>query len=101
MDSGGTSLTTNVQGAKTSNSETVKKSSGSVDFNKAYAEAKASGGQGSTFTFKGNKYVVKDKPSSESSSSSSSKPNVSTTKKTNIRNKNNQKVWLSKLEKSN
>ena len=85
MDSGGTSLTTNVQGAKTSNSETVKKSSGSEEFNKAYAAAKKKGGQGSTFIFKNKEYVVKDAPAStSSSSSSSSKPNVSTEKKTNI-----------------
>ena len=98
MDSGGTSLTTNVQGAKTSNSETVKKSSGSAEFNKAYAEAKAKGGQGSTFTFKGREIVVKDAPSSKSSSSSSSKPNVSTEKKTNISIDNIATPKLSEME---
>ena len=79
MNSSGTGLNTNVQGANTSSSETVKKSGGS---GKSYSEAYKNADKNKYSTLES--FTKAAKAYNQSKSSSSSKPDVSTVKKTNV-----------------
>lgn len=93
IDSGGTTLNTNIQGANASNSTTVKKSGGS---GKGYSEAYKDADKTKYPTLES--FTKAAKSYNKSKSSNSSKPNVSTTEKTNISVDNLLSPKLSKLE---
>lgn len=93
IDSKGTTLNTNVQGENTGTSTTVKKSGGSgKSYSEAYKDAdKTKYPTLASFTKAAEAY-------NQSENNSSSKPNVSTTKKTNISVDNLLSPKLTKLE---